>query len=389
MTSKLLSIVKQTVNEVLLDSSFITEAKKQRLSDENLSGAMADAAGKAFEIHVGKHISHILNGEKGHPDHHYPEHFSDESGDSPVASAAKQKKILGSHIHDRIESHARRMAHHIINHIKKHTGSDLDHTSKVYWTSKPKDLERLTGVKDIKGTSDLVIHHGGKYHGISLKYSASGSVPGLGSPGIESLSKSLKADESHVKKLTLLHDKEVDKHVGHLLGTGSKKEKHAKFKELLKSTGSTRLAANSALSASKDFHKQLSAHFSDSFNKLDHHEKTAFIRKSIDAEDQPTIKPYRASYDGARGISKVENPTAKFDEIHKKSTHYSSEVTGATVNIHAHHKDGTKTKVCSFGIKNKSSSPYSGLSGRVLGMSGTKAETVIKKVKRVIKKKTK
>lgn len=351
-----------------------------------ISPDAADASGKAFELHVAKHIGHIINGEKGHPDDHHPEHFSDESGDAPHISLAKQRKKLGDHINNKIDRDARRMAHHILNHIHKHAGISLRGTnSKVYWTSKPNDLERLTGKKGIKGTSDIVIHHEKTYHGVSLKYSNSGSNPSLRSPGIEDLNKHLKADSHHVANISSQHDKEVHAHVGHLVGQGSKKEKHQKFKALVASGGSGAASAGKALEASKSAHKKLALHYSDSFNKLPHEHKAHFIRKMNDAEEQPTIKPYRASYDGARGVSKVTNPTNDFDEIHKKTKHYEAENLGASVHIHAVLHDGTKKKVCSFGIKNKSSSPYSSFAGRVSDTSSNK--TTVKKVKRIVKKK--
>ena len=151
------------------------------------TGSEGDAAGKAFEIHVAKHIGHILRGGSN-PEEHYPEHFSDESGDTPENSLSKQRKRLGKSLHDQVERHSRRMAYHIVNHMKKQ-GIHLDNNSKIHWTSKPKDLERLTGRKGIKGTADITITHNGKHHGFSLKYSTSGTKPSLRSPGINDLIK--------------------------------------------------------------------------------------------------------------------------------------------------------------------------------------------------------
>jgi hypothetical protein len=88
-----------------------------------------------------------------------------------------------------------------------------------------------------------------------------------------------------------------------------------------------------------------------------------------DAEEQPTIKPYRGSYNAVKNSSYISNPTKDFDETDSKTHHYSSEVSGASVNIYAHHHDGSKTKVSSFGIKNKGSSPFSSIVGRVRDVS--------------------
>jgi hypothetical protein len=165
----------------------------------------------------------------------------------------------------------------------------------------------------------------------------------------------------------------------------NKSEKN--FKALMKSGGAAKSAAHKALDASKSAHRKLADHFSDSFNKLDHHEKTGFIRRMIDAEEQPTIKPYRASYDGAKGISKISNPTHDFNKIHKDVHHFESHTSGASVNIHAVMRNGEKKKVCSFGIKNKGSSPYSSFAGRV-GDVSSKA-SIKKNVVRIMKKRKK
>jgi len=357
----------------LKDLNFIiSEAKNTDNKVETGSGG--DAAGKAFEIHVAKHIGHILRGGDN-PENHYPDHFSDESGDSPQDSAAKQKKKLGTHLYDEIEKHAKKMAYHIVKHMKK-KGINLDKTSKVTWTSKPKDLERLTGQKDIKGTADITISHKGEHHGVSLKYSGSGTPPSLRSPGIKDLNSMLKSDENHVSNILKEHDNAVESAVGHLVGHGSKREKHQKFK-LLKANSHP--GAKAAVDASKSAHKQLASHYTDSFNKLKHEEKTKFIRKMIDAEEQPSIKPYRASFDASRGVSHVSNPTQDFDKIHANTRHYSAEASGASIHIYAHHPDGTKTKVTSIGIKNKGSSPYTGITGRV---SDTMKKSVIVRKKK-------
>ena len=78
-------------------------------------------------------------------------------------------------------------------------------------------------------------------------------------------------------------------------------------------------------------------------------------------------------------------PTKDFDETDSKTHHYSSEVSGASVNIYAHHHDGSKTKVSSFGIKNKGSSPFSGIVGRVGDVAKTKTTMRV----RIKKKKSK
>lgn len=338
---------------VLSFKAFITEEKVG-------TGKLADAAGKAFEIHTAKHIGHILKGAKGNPEHHYPKHFSDESGDDPKSAIEKVKARLGDALHAEIDHHARRMAYHLIGHMKNR-GHDLDHTTDIHWTSKPKDLERLTGKKGIKGTADVAITHKGKHHGVSLKYSQSGGKPSLRSPGIKDLNKHLEADNRHVFGMIAQHHRTVEKHVGKDIGKGSAEVKHQKFKAL----PDHHPGKKASLTDAKDLHKKLAAHYSDSFNKLDHGKKTEFLRKMVDAEKQPTIKPYRANYDSKRKKSHISNPTEAFDEHHKTVKHYSSEHVGASFNIYAHHHDGTKRKVTSIGIKNKQSSPYKGLGGRV------------------------
>lgn len=387
MTSNIVSLIKETARqknlgtfEYVLHESLLLEKKKDIYVE---TGAGGDAAGKAFEVHVAKHIGHILKGGDD-PEAHYPEHFSDESGDTPHDSIAKQKEILGEHHHDIIEKHTRRMAYHIVNHLKKR-GINLDHTAKVTWTSKPKDLERLTGVKGVKGTSDIVISHGNNHYGVSLKYTASGSKPSLRSPGIKDLNETLSADHKRVENIIGKSKNAIDIQMKSHIGTGSNKIKHQRFKTLMKLSSSHpgHVAAQRALESSKSMHRELAGHYSDSFNKLGHDHKVSFIRRMIDAEEQPTIKPFRAGYDASKGESYVSNPTEDFEKIHKNTREYKAEQSGASVNIFAHHHDGTRTKIASFGIKNKGSSPYSGLAGRV---GDTTKKSIIKR-KKIIKKK--
>ena len=372
MSSKALTYIK----EIAVEQNFglLFEARIKRKHIEVGTGSGGDAAGKIFEIQTAKHIGHILRGGDD-PEKHYPDHFSDESGDTPQESLKKQKNTLGkdrTDLHEQIDRHARIMAYHIVNHMKKQ-GINLDHTSKIHWTSKPKDLERLTDKKGIKGTADITITHAGKHHGFSLKYSTSGTKPSLRSPGINDLNNMLDADHQHTHKLIKDTYDKIKRTVGNYVGTGNNKTKHAAFKSLLTRPSSSRehAAASAALDHSRSLHHQLASHYSDSFNKLSHEKKKTFIRKMNDAEEQPTIKPYRASYNGAKNTSYISNPTKDFDEIDSRTHHYSSEINGASVNIYAHHHDGSRTKVSSFRIKNKQSSPFKGIGGRVGDVSKT------------------
>jgi hypothetical protein len=371
MSSKTLTLIKEVAVEQNFGLTTLHEARIKRKHIEVGTGSGGDAAGKAFEVHVAKHVGHILRGGTS-AEEHYPEHFSDESGDTPQQSVKKQKTRLGKTLHNQVERHARRMAYHIVNHMKKQ-GVQLDNTSKIHWTSKPKDLERLTNKKGIKGTADITITHAGKHHGFSLKYSTSQTKPSLRSPGINDLNTMLKADHEHVHNLIKDSGEKIKKTVGNYVGTGNNDTKHEAFKNLLTRPSSSHehKAARAALDHSKSLHHQLASHYSDSFNKLNHEEKKSFIRKMIDAEKQPTIKPYRASYNGAKNTSYITNPTKDFDETDLHTHSYSSESSGASVNIYAHHHDGSKTKVSSLGIKNKFSSPFKGIGGRVSDVSKT------------------
>ena len=95
MTSKLVSLIKETARQKNLGSiEYLLEAKKTKRNVIQVdTGSEGDAAGKAFEIHVAKHIGHILRGGSN-PEEHYPEHFSDESGDTPENSLSKKRKRL-------------------------------------------------------------------------------------------------------------------------------------------------------------------------------------------------------------------------------------------------------------------------------------------------------
>lgn len=330
-----------------------------------ISPDIADAAGKAFELYVAKHILYNLK-DGDNPDSYCPKHFSHESGDSPSISIDKQKEKLGKELYTQINFDAKMTAEYIIQHINTHSKDLLTKEYDVYWTSKPKDLIRLTGDSEVRNSSDLVIQKDNIYHGISLKYLSTNKKTFLRSPGIRDLTEELKADSVLIDNILDQHTKAIDEHVGHFIGNGTKKDKHDRFKEI-SNIGNEKHAIENAKEASRNTHKQLAYHFSYSFSRLDHTDKIKIIRKMTQAEEQTKIKPYIAFFNRSKREVMIEDPIKSFNEINDKTSSYDSRYIGASFSIYANHDDGTYTKVISIGIKNKESTPYSSITGRVEG----------------------
>jgi len=131
------------------------------------NGAAIDAAGKLHELLVGYYI----NGE------HMQKH-SDKSGQSPEEAHNTIKDRVSPEEYEQIDNRARAAA----AYIKLQFESQKNPIAVVSWTSKPGDIERVTGIKASQhdDPSDIMFtHENATYTGISLKvsYKRNAKVP--------------------------------------------------------------------------------------------------------------------------------------------------------------------------------------------------------------------
>jgi len=167
--------------------------------------------GVAAELHLGNALVGLTN--KIHNDPH-PSNSNGELGDfrstgegkskisgSPSQALAKIEKKIGPSQSNIVKKNAQFAAKKFLEHARKHgilpAGTEAHH---VAWTSLPDtetakgDHERMTGVKDVGATGDVMFavrksktkKHVG-FHAVSLKYGT--QSPNLSNPGLESLEK--------------------------------------------------------------------------------------------------------------------------------------------------------------------------------------------------------
>jgi hypothetical protein len=147
-----------------LFGGFVVLSFKKFLINEDSAGAKRNAAGVLHELLTAKH----LNGGK-HPDQH-----RSEEGLTPEKAHDKYKSLFSDHEYSAIDKRAKAAAADLHKIATKHGP-----IHKVTWTSKPGDVEKVTGVKSTQAEdpSDIIvstkhsktgeIHH----HTISLKVS--------------------------------------------------------------------------------------------------------------------------------------------------------------------------------------------------------------------------
>ncbi len=214
----------------------------------------ANLKGPAAEIDFGDHLANLTN--RIHNDPH-PSNANDRVGDfrssgqgktkvsgSPSQAREKIEKKIGAVQSSIVKRHAQFAAKKFLEHAKKHgiipTGGEAHH---VAWTSLPDtenaagDHERMTGVKDVGATGDVMFavrksktkkHIG--FHAVSLKYGT--QSPNMQNPGLESLEK---MSGSKPGELTA-HLKDHTERMGqpHKPGavpySGSNLQRHAQYK---------------------------------------------------------------------------------------------------------------------------------------------------------------
>lgn len=157
----------------------------ERVEEKVKEKKSSNTNGVLHELLVGFH----LNG--GHMEQHPSVH-----GETPEEAHERLKNIIiskhGQEKYDDMNAKAMETA----AAIRKHLGKKK--VTKVSWTSKPGDIERLTGRKTSQDedASDIYIHHGGnKFTGVSLKtMEKKGAKAPVGNPGHGTLDRMLKTN---------------------------------------------------------------------------------------------------------------------------------------------------------------------------------------------------
>lgn len=171
-------IIQKLLSEakIILHEKAMEKAKEKKSSNTN---------GVLHELLVGKH----LNGGK-----HMEKHPNAEGETPEQAHDRLKKEVIAKHgkaTYDDMDKKAKDAA----EHIRKHVGKKG--IKAVHWTSKPGDIERVTGKKTSQNddASDIYIEHHDKkqkYTGVSLKtMEKKGAKAPVGNPGLGTIDKKL------------------------------------------------------------------------------------------------------------------------------------------------------------------------------------------------------
>lgn len=124
--------------------------------------------------------------------------FHLNGGKHMSSDAQKKHDDIKSRMSKDEYNNAHKLAKGTANHIHKHFGGDIH---SVHWSSKPGDIERITGKKETQqeNSSDIIVQHkDGSHTGLSLKVTKkkNGKVP-VGNPGAKQTDLQLGVSTSH------------------------------------------------------------------------------------------------------------------------------------------------------------------------------------------------
>ena len=210
------------------------EAKKPSKAES--SKVSSDDKGKLHELLLAKHL---------HPNNTLPEHHRSESKNPDHAGTPQQvhdklKQKIGDAAYNEIDSHAKSTAAAVKKHLETHghIGGNTGHSvANVHWTSnrdtekKQGDHEKTTGIKDVNSNADLILTTANKktgkvkHVGVSAKYGS--QSPNYANPGLAALEKQAGHEPGTYSSLMKAHEDRMEK-LGY---SGSKKERHEKFKQ--------------------------------------------------------------------------------------------------------------------------------------------------------------
>lgn len=317
---------------------------------EAATGADADSSGKAFELEFARHL---------HPEGRLPQHFNDESGRTPEQVSNDLQGRLGHEAYQKISAHAKQAAE---AHKKASGHNDID---TVHWTSQAGQVSKLTGKKEDENPSDVVYtRKNGERHGVSLKY---GSKVGARSPGMADLARMANVPHEEMTKMQRAHDTAIDTDMQNHIAGGPKSARHQQFKDIVKNgSPGAQAAARRAADTSRMHQGAIASRIASGLSNVaetDHEAMKKVVRRLGGAPEAVTPM-FKVHHHPVKNTTETSVPSEDFDKLESRTHHYSVSHNGATISIHAHDADGNKIgTVVRTNIKNKSSSPYTNLTG--------------------------
>lgn len=403
----------------------LQEMASSKVADPNY-GLGNDAKGKLHEILVGHFLMHGT--EHGHPSNFQPSNSSlPKFPERPSAGGVKEKKSraiadTAAGLHDALK---KRLSPENYNHhvrIAKFAAAgilkglaDEGHISagnkgnsritNVHWTSRPADIERLSGVADKANNADIVVKkrkkdngtdlavetnhgpaNGGEHIGISLKIHNEKKESTLANPGRGTLDSTfhINTDNEEQKALEAAHHAAA--HYGINTRVLAKKaahdtiKKHAGIREIMKP------ATDDALHA-------ITNKIRNRVAGLNPYHTANLLRKA--ANIKPTaMKLYKSATYGTHTLShSFENPMVEMDAILKQHEGHvrvePSKKKTTTVNFIGKNdpKTGKPTPIGKLSVKYGSSTPHTGIVGVLQGWSAGSKSSISPAAKEWAKRK--
>ena len=356
---------------------YLDEARKPSLSAT--SKVSSDDKGKMFELLLAHHMSHTDNSKKQLPSHHRSE--NEEYGGTPQQVHDRLRDKIGEKAYDELHEHARVTADAVMDHLGRqgmlggsggHKISDVSWTSNADTEKKAGDHEKTTGIKDVNSNADIIAttkNAAGErnFIPISAKY-GSEKQPNFRNSGLESL----ESQAGHPKGTYTRIARDHESKMSELGYEGSKKERHAQYKQDLKSEDPEVQAKVAAAEASSLDARQKMARMHEQGLSRDQHNpelQDAHLRRHIVSQvSAPTVYPHIVAHghvqsDGT-AVPIIHNAADianhhldKFAHLHvKQGKGISSEIWGT------HKETGKPTKVASQIFK-ATSGPHKGMAG--------------------------
>jgi hypothetical protein len=317
---------------------------------EAAAGADADSSGKAFELEFARHL---------HPEGKLPEHFNDESGRTPHQVSADLQGKLGHDAYSQISAHAKQAAE------AHKTASGHNDIAAVHWTSQAGQVSKLTKQKEDENPSDVVYtRKNGEHHGVSLKY---GRAVGSRSPGMADLARMSGVHHEEIAKMQRTHDAAIDTDMQNHIADGSRASRHQQYKDIVNNgSPGAQAAAKRAAETSRAHQGAIASRIASGLSNVaatDHEAMKKVVRRLGGAPEAVTPM-FKVHHNPVSNSTDTSVPTEDFDKLEARTHHYSVSHNGASISIHAHDAEGNKIgTVVRTKIKNKSSSPYTNMTG--------------------------
>jgi hypothetical protein len=273
----------------MIESNFIVASVYFGQTELNESSA-ADDIGKYHELMYAWHSNggKFLKSDARHDDAH------------------RIKKEIESRLHPDVAKAVSDKAKRASDEVKKMITDNGHVHHGAYWSSKPGDIEKITGIKtnQSENASDVVHHitdeHGNTRHmGVSLKHTTSGVHVPTSNPGHGQTDKALGTSTSHHMDTA---DRQLNKEFPHYAEHSKKGKKLAAKSDEAYMKRSTELKQN-AVSKIADDH--ISA-----FNSMHHNAQVSHIRNMIHAHETPDV-PQMVVTSHKKGI-RIENRAKRY-----------------------------------------------------------------------------